>query len=671
MAEYQYELFENKEEPVKIYLAEHRGFCYGVERAVGMARQCAGQSGNAATLGPLIHNPQMVKHLADMGVGVIDDLAAMKDGTVIIRSHGAGPAVFRQAEQRNLTVVDATCPHVRQAQIAAVQLRDEGYRVVVVGERKHPEVISIVAWAGDEAVVVETPVQAGELPQAARLGVVAQTTFAPEQFDAIVAVLESKAPDVKIERTICSATELRQRAAVLLAARVAVMIVIGGRNSANTTRLAQLCEQAGARVYHIETADELEEQWFRGIDAAGVTAGASTPDWVIEEVCRKMQELNQTVDQEIIKIEKGSIIKGKVVRVRDDEVFVDIGYKAEGVVPLSELACPPLAAAGDVVHEGDEIEVMVVDDDSADGAVKLSKVRADAQLAWDKLAAALESKQPVEGRVIEAVKGGLSVSVLGVRGFVPASQADVRYVEDLKVFEGQTFSLLPIEIDRDKKRVVLSRRAILDEERRQREAEAITRLQPGQVIRGTVRRLADFGAFVDVGGIDGLIHISDLAWERVKTPADVVSVGDEVEVSVLKVDPQTRKISLSLKATQQDPWFAAVANLEVGSIIPGKVTKTSKFGAFVQIAKGVEGLVHISELDDRRVASADEAVSAGQEVQVKVLGVDKKGKRISLSIAQAKQERERAEYSSYIQDSDKGLSVTIGDKLGHLFKRED
>ena len=656
---------------MKIYLAEHRGFCYGVERAVKMAEAHAGQSTRAVTLGPIIHNPQVVGRLAEAGVGVIDDLETAGDSTVIIRSHGVSPEVYARAVDRNLSLVDATCPHVKKAQLAARGLHDEGYTVVVVGERGHPEVKSIAAWAGKPSYIVETADEAAAIPELPRLGVVSQTTFPSARFDEIVAVLQPKTGDLMVNRTICTATELRQQAAVALASAAQIMIVVGGKNSANTTRLAELCRQAGSEVHQIETAAELRAEWFAGVQAAGITAGASTPDWLIEEVYQKMQEFTQNEAQEIQQMEAGSIVKGKVVGVRDDEIFVDIGYKAEGVVALAELAFPQPAKAGDVVQVGDEIDVYVVDADSTEGAIKLSKVRADGIVAWDKLEEAASSKKPVEGRVTEAVKGGLSVAVFGVRGFVPASQADVRFVENLQTFVGQTFSLLPIEVDREKKRVVLSRRALLEVERRAKEDEVYARLAPDQHLKGKVSRLADFGAFVDIGGVDGLVHISDLSWHRVKTPAEVVNVGDEVEVVVLKVDPQARRISLSLKAVQRDPWFDAVDRFAVGAVVPGKVTKTSKFGAFIELAKGVEGLAHISELDERRINSAEEAVSVGQEVPVKILGVDKKTKRISLSVSQAKQERDRAEYSPFLEDSGKGLGVTIGDKLGHLFKRED
>lgn len=656
---------------MKIFLAEHRGFCYGVGRAIGLARQCVGRKGRFATLGPIIHNPQMVEKLAAQGIGTIRDLSELDNGTVIIRSHGVGPEVYRQAAEQGLEVVDATCPDVKKAQQAAHELRQEGYQVVVLGEKNHPEVASILAWTDNTAITVETVAEAEALGDIPRLGVVTQTTFPGPLYEAITAVLKPKTADLKIRRTTCPATDLRQRAAAELAAKVEVMVVVGGKNSANTARLAEICRQAGSRVFHIETAAELTVNWFEGVQAAGITAGASTPDWVIEEVYHKMQEIDQNLDQGLAKLENGMIVKGKVVGVREDEVFVDIGYKAEGVIPLAELAFPAPAKAGDAVKEGDIIDVLVIEADTSEGAVKLSKTKADSIVAWDKLEQALADKQPVEAKVTEAVKGGLALAVFGVRGFVPASQVDTKFVEDLTVYAGQTLSVVPIEVDRTKQRAVLSRRVILEEERRQHEEEAFARLAPGQVVRGTVRRLATFGAFVDIGGVDGLVHISDLAWHRVKTPSEVVSVGDEVEVAVLKADRQTRKISLSLKAVQRDPWFDKVENLAEGAILQGTVTKISSFGAFVEIAKGIEGLVHISEVDDRRVAHVEDAVAVGQQVPVKILGIDKQNKRISLSIAQAKQEKDRAEYQPYLETESKGLGVTIGDKLGHLFKRED
>lgn len=706
-------------------MAEHRGFCFGVERAVAMAEKCAVENVKAATLGPIIHNSQMIEHLRQQGIGQVNALAELDGGTAIIRSHGVGPTVYEEAAARNIEIVDATCPHVRKAQMSARDLLAQGYDVVVVGERNHPEVKSIVAWADDKATVVETATEAAALPAAERIGVVVQTTFSGERFAEIVAVLEAKAPDFKLLRTICRATDLRQQAAVDIARDVDIMIVIGGRESANTARLAELCRNAGAIVFHIETAAELKREWFIGVAKAGVTAGASTPDWIIEEVCDKMQEFDKELEQAAQQkdkpagegaqtagdakpainppavngmidtmdwvedaflkmreyetefdagsavLENGSVITGRVVGVRQDEVFVDIGYKAEGIIPLAELACPLVADAAEVVREGDIIDVYVVDAETTEGAVKLSKVKADNIVAWDKLTAAMQEKKAVEGKFLEAVKGGLRVAVMGIRGFVPASQLDLKFVENLSEYVGQQADLVPIEVDRDKNRVVLSRRLLLEEDRRRKEMEVYDRIKPGQTVKGTVRRLADFGVFVDLGGVDGLIHLSDLAWHRVKTPAEIVNVDDPVEVQVLKVDPQARRISLSLKAVQRDPWFDSVDELAEGQTVKGKVVKNAKFGSFVEIAKGVEGLVHLSELDERRVNSADEVVSVGQEVAVKILSIDKKEKRIALSVVQARNEAERAEYSSFIKADNKGLGFTIGDKLGHLFKRED
>jgi 4-hydroxy-3-methylbut-2-enyl diphosphate reductase len=636
-----------------------------------MAQDCVGKS-KACTLGPIIHNPQMVKKLADQGVGMVNYLSEVPGDTVIIRSHGVGPDIYQQASEKNLCVVDATCPHVKKAQQAACNMAQNGYTVVVVGERYHPEVKSIVEWAGKEAMVVETVQEAMAIAFTDKLGIVAQTTFADDAFQNIIEVLNTKCLEMQVARTICTATELRQQAAIELAGRVDVIVVIGGKNSANTTRLAQLCRNAGSKVYHIETAQELEQVWFVGIKTVGITAGASTPDWLIEEAYQKMQEFDQVINQEIIRLETGSIIKGKVVSIRKDEVFIDVGHKAEAIIPLVELAYPIPDNAADVVSEGQIIDVYVIDADASDGSIKLSKVKADKIVSWDKLEDDFANRQSIEGNVIEAVKGGLVISVYGIRGFIPASQVDLRFVENLTDFVGQSLRVLPIEVDRTKERIVLSRKVLLEEQRQLRQEEIFSSIAVNQVLIGTVRRITDFGAFVDIGGIDGLLHISDISWQRIKSPLEVVSVGDEVKVMVIKVDTPAKKISLSLKQVERDPWLDTVTQFSEGMIITGKVTKIVKFGAFVDIGKGVEGLVHVSEMAEHRIANAQEIVSEGQVIQVKILTIDIKNKRIALSMNEARQDAERAEYQEYLDDqSSSGGMTTIGDKLGHLFKRED
>ena len=656
---------------MKIIAAEYSGFCYGVKRAVAMAEECIGKLGAIQTLGPIIHNPQMVKRLADKGIGVADDLSQISnDSTVIIRSHGVGPEVYEQAQAKNLQIIDATCPHVKKAQQAANQLLKEGYTVVVVGERHHPEVKSIVEWSNNTAIVVETVTEAEavELPVAVRLGVVAQTTFVGDVFQQIIDVLQKKCQELKVSRTICTATELRQQAALELASKVNVMIVVGGKNSANTTRLSQLCSDVGSLVYHIETAQELKIKDFKEVETVGITAGASTPDWIIEEVYQKMQEFEQILGDGIKKLEQDSIIQGTIVGIRQGEVFVDIGYKAEGIISLAELAYPVPENAADVVTEGQVIDVYVLDTDTQDGAIKLSKVKADQIVAWDKLESALDNEQTVEGKVVEVVKGGLRIAVLGINGFMPASMVDLHFTEDLSTFMNQTFTLMPIEVDRAKKRVVLSRRVVLEKERQRQEKETLATLAVGQSLTGTVKRIVDFGAFVDIGGIDGLVHISDLSWHRVKTPHEIVSIGEEVKVIVLKIDPAGKRVSLSLKQTGNDPWLDVVEQFSINQIVTVEISKIMTFGAFAELVPGVEGLIHVSELSDQRVQKVEDFVSLGQQVTVKILDINKENKRIALSISKAQEDAEREEYGDYL-GTQQSTGLTLGDKFAHLFKK--
>lgn len=654
---------------MQIHLAEHRGFCYGVKRAIETVERCIDSGGKAHTLGPIIHNPQMVSELAKKGVSPAKDLDEIAEGTVIIRSHGVGPQIYQDAEAKHLTVVDATCPHVKKAQQAAYELMKEGYPVIIIGERDHPEVKSIVSWTHEQAVIVESIDDAEQLPFQQRLGVVAQTTFSGELFEQILAIVKQKCTDMQVKRTICTATDLRQQAAAALAGKVDSMVIIGGKNSANTARLAEVCRQSGCPVYHIETADELKPEWFSNDLHVGVSAGASTPEWIIEEVVHRMEQFNQSLTDSVNQLTKGSIIKGKVVSVRQDEVYVDIGYKAEGIITLSELAYPVPANAAEIVTKDQEIDVYVLDTDSADDTVRLSKVQADKIITWSKLEAALKEETTLECKVTEVVKGGLVVSINGIRGFIPASQAALRFVDDLASFIGQTLTVIPIELDEQKQRVVLSHRKVLQEEQQKKEQAIFAKLKVGDVVPGVVRRLVDFGAFVDIGGVEGLIHISDLAWQRVKTPSEILQIDDKIEVFVLKIDPQLKKISLSLKQIQQDPWLEQIKSFSEGQTVAGTVVKTTKFGAFVKLANGVEGLVHLSELADRRVATAEEVVQAGQDINVKILGIDKDNKRISLSLVKALEEAERAEYQDYL-GVQSGSGTTIGDKLGHLFGRK-
>jgi ribosomal protein S1 len=613
----------------------------------------------------------------------------------------------------------------------------------VIGDANHPEVIALIGWTRGTAVVVENVQEAIKLPFFPKIGAVAQTTQTESNFWEVIEVLRKKTEDLIVHNTICHATRDRQEAAVKLAGKVDLMIVVGGRNSSNTRKLARVCEGTGTTTYLIERAEELCPRWFYDKVRVGVTAGASTPDWIIEEVVQRMKEFNEfdevnevrpeegteetknvqtvpeaeedeyavreigvsgletedtadealsqpdeekeedAVSQEVeahlaenlISIRRGDIITGTVVQINENEVLVDIGGKSEGIIPLNELSLVNTHDPKEGIQIGDKIDVQVIRVENEDGNPVLSKKRADRRKAWEKLEEAFENGTELKGKVIEVVKGGLLVDV-GVRGFVPASLVERGYVADLNQYLDTELRLRVIELDRSKNKIVLSQKVILDEEYEAKRNETWESLEEGQTRHGIVRRITDFGAFVDLGGVDGLLHVSEIAWGRVEHPADVLSEGQEIDVYVLGVDREGGKVSLGLKQLQQNPWELAAEKYAPGSIVEGKVLRIAPFGAFVEVEPGVEGLVHISQLANEHVEKTEDVVSIGDVVPVKILSVDPEAQRMSLSIRQAKpkekkqeQEKERPpkkkenveQNGSYTEDEEGG--ITIGDLI--------
>lgn len=668
-------------------MASKAGFCFGVKRALDLVMDTLrDKKGPVFTLGPLIHNPQVVASLAEKGIIEINDFKDIQEGTLVIRSHGVRPDVLDQAREQGINIVDATCPNVRRAQELAGELTEQGYQVVVVGDREHPEVQGIVGWTNGKALVVENPEEAALLDSEAELGIIAQTTQMQENFDSIVEVIRKKGIGYKVCNTICSATNQRQTAALELARDVGVMIVAGGANSANTRKLAGICRKSGTATYLIETADELDPAWFQGVGTAGLTAGASTPDWIIEEVRRRMSEFEDLNGQEqeqeqeegmkdtveVKSVRPGEIVKGTVVQVGPDEVMVDIGAKSEGVIPIRELSCCEVNSPQDIVKVGDEIEVYVLKAEDNEGRLILSKEKADTEKSWGKLEEVMEAAESVEGVVRDVVKGGLLVDI-GVRAFLPASLVDRGYVEDLTKYLGQTITCRVIEMNRGRKKVILSRKALLEEEYARLRQEMLENLQENQVVKGIVRRLTQFGAFVDIGGVDGLLHISEMSWHRINHPSEVVKVNDDIEVMVLRIDREKEKISLGLKQVLPNPWDTVEQKYPVDSIITAKVVRLAPFGAFVQLEPGVEGLVHISHLADRHIAKPDEVVTEGEEVNVKVLSIDTGEKRIRLSIREVDKGKQQREYreNTAVQVQEPADVVTIGDMVGNLFEKKE
>ncbi len=647
---------------MEILVARQAGFCFGVKRAIKMAEEAAGQDKEIYSLGPLIHNRQVVAKLSEQGIKPVDDLKDIHSGTMVIRSHGVGAQVLEDIEAKGLKMVDATCPFVKKAQQLANQLQEEGYKVVVVGDKSHPEVTGIVGWTRDQALVLENAEEAKGVTRYNKIGILAQTTQPVENFLAVVRELAGRCQELRVFNTICHATGERQDAAVELANKVDLMIVVGGTNSANTQKLARLCRDTGTPTYHIETASELESQWFRGKEKIGLTAGASTPDWIIEEVKEKMTELKdmetnqpENVEEEVKSqadymaealefrgVRRGDVVTGTIVQVRDDEVLVDIGAKSEAVIPLRELSCSPCDDACQVVQLGQTVEVMILKVEDNEGRIICSKQKADARKALGGLEQAFQNGEIISGRVTEVVKGGLLVDV-GVRAFLPASHVDRRYVEKLDQFVGQTVEAKIIEFNPAKPRVVLSRKQVLEEKAVQQKQELLANIKEGEVRRGVVRRLTNFGAFVDLGGIDGLLHVSEMAWYRVNHPSEILNEGDEIDVYVLGIDLSKEKISLGLKQVIPNPWDKVEEKFPVGSVVTGKVVRIAPFGAFVELEPGVDGLIHLSQLSDRRVAKADEVVQIGQVVKAKVIDVKGQDKRISLSLKEAEDNQAGAE----------------------------
>ncbi len=641
---------------MQLRLAKSAGFCYGVKRAVELAQSLAGGE-RVYTLGALIHNPQMVAMLDAQGVHPVESIEGIPPrSSVITRSHGVVPEELRALEQMGCRVYDATCPHVKRIHDMADAARRAGRPVIVVGAREHPEVCGTLGWAGPGARALDTLEEARSIEQMDEALIVAQTTFPEARFDEICAALKARIRRPAIEKTICPATRIRQAEAARIASQADAMIVVGGRNSSNTRKLYELCLGICPRTYLVETARELPDLPVRARYIIGLTAGASTPDCTFKEVVTRMNDIEKQeqviestapaqepqaatestseadfmadVEKTLVQIRPGQTITGTVVQITDDEVCVNVGYKADGLVKKSDLSSTD-------VKIGDEIEVEVVKVNDGEGNVLLSQRNIVNRKHWDEIVAKYEAGEFVDGVGKEAVKGGLIATVTGIRTFIPASQLSLRYVEKIEEFVGKEMKLKIIEVDKAKKRIVASRKAVLLAEEAERKKAIWATLEVGSIVKGIVRRLTDFGAFVDIGGVDGLVHVTDLSWGRVRHPSDVVSVGQEIDVKILNLDPEKERISLSYKQTQPRPWDVAAEKYPVGSIVEGKVVRIAAFGAFVELEPGLDGLVHISQCALTRINKVEDAVHEGDIIRVKVLDVNTEARRISLSIREA------------------------------------
>ncbi len=683
---------------MEIKIAEYCGFCYGVKRAVEMAEKAAADRINGATLGPLIHNPQFIAELEAKGIACKDDLEQFTAGeTVIFRSHGVGPEVYEKAEAKQLNIIDATCPNVRMAQKKAFQAAQDGYLPIIVGEKNHPEVKSIKKWAGENAIVVEYLKDISEVPQKDKYAVIIQTTFELQKFEEILAALQKEREgEYRVERTICLATSQRQNAAMKLAGEVDAFIVIGGRNSANTRHLYELVASKCPKAYHIETAAELEQEMFRDCIKIGITAGASTPDRLIKEAIVAMENMDfesLLAQSEEVNVYPGKIVEATVIQLDKDGVYVDFGYMREGIVTYPEWSLTETAEElMATIKVGDKVEVKVIPGTSKDDFVRMSKIKAERDAAWKNVAELAEGeKRAATVKVIRIIKNkaknivGLAVAVEGVEGFMPASHVELKRVEDFTGYVGQELEAEIIEVDLEKKRIVVSRRDLLKAEKEAKakawkeakeariaaakearaaaEEAAYASVEEGTTVPGKVVKIAEFGLFVEVGaGLVGLVHNTELSWNRNAKAEDVAAVGDEVEVFIKKIDRENKRVALSIKATQEDPWKVEAGKLNIGDIVEVQVLRFLPFGAIVKISDKVEGLVHISEIAEERIAKAEDVLEAGQIVKAQVVKMDLEGKKVGLSIVKAAQAAEQAEYSSYLNGSE-GLTQDLSEQL--------
>ncbi len=760
---------------LEVITSEEAGFCFGVQRAIDMVIEAAEKADkNVYTLGPLIHNPQVVEKLEKKNVKVASSLSEIDSGIVIIRSHGVAPKVLEQAREKNLDIIDATCPYVKNAQKYAAQLVKEGYQTFLYGDKDHPEVKGIYGAADKKAIIIKNKEELLEKDLGNRVGFVAQTTKSPESFRDIISSVVTEVKELKVFNTICNTTDIRQSSAKKLAEEVDIMFVIGGHNSANTTRLAEICSATNTPTYHIETADEINKDWLIGKNKVGITAGASTPDWLIREVIQLMNEENKDMeiekteemeeneeqvveegneqeaeatetaevseetdeaeetkeaevseeaeeaevtaeeesveeeeaaeetaeesseeaeeeaaeaeeaefkysDNDIADLRKGQKVTGTVVEINENGVYVDVNYKTDGFIPLRHLSHRPVEDPNEIVEMDEEIEVVILTLEDDEGNMILSKKQADYEKAWERIVEAHENDEIIEAEVTKEVKGGLVVDV-GVRGFIPASHVAIGYVDDLSEYVGETLRLKVIEVERDNNNVVLSAKKVLEKEREAQKVDTLESLEEGQVVEGTVTKLVDFGAFIDLGGIEGLLHISEMSWGRIESPSEVLSEGEKVEVKVLGVNKEEERISLGLKQLLPDPWEEFAEKHYEGEIVEGKITKIVDFGAFMEIEDGIEGLIHISQLSHRHVKTADEVVEVGETREAKIINIDAEQERVGLSLKELEEKPEPKEESKKPEKSSSQKSkkkeeepssggATIREIVGDIFEQ--
>lgn len=622
---------------MEIKLAKTAGFCFGVKRAVDTVYQeLKLNSLPVYTYGPIIHNDEVVKELERLGVKSINsvtELNQIKSGTIIIRSHGIPRKLMEQMEQNGLRIVDATCPFVKKIH-KFVSHPEENRQVIIIGDKTHPEVEGIIGWAKTPAIVIKDSDDIEKIGIIAhkKLLVVAQTTFNYKKFQELVEILREKGYDILVLNTICNATKERQSEAIELAKCSDAMIVIGGMQSSNTKKLYELSKAECANTYYIQTLSDLDLKNFKSFRRVGITAGASTPNNIIKEVHTAMAEVSfeQLLEESLVTIHNGEVVEGTVIRVKEDEIVLNIGYKADGIITRSEYTNTPNVDLRTLVKEGDTMTAKVLKVNDGEGQVLLTYKRLAAEKGSKRLEEAFNNKEVLKAKVAAVLDGGLSVIIDEARIFIPASLVSDSYEKNLEKYKDQEIEFVISEFNPKRRRVIGDRKQLLVAKKLELQKALFERIKVGDVIEGAVKNVTDFGAFIDLGGADGLLHISEMSWGRVENPKKVFKVGDTVKAFIK--DIQGDKIALSLKFPEQNPWKDANEKYAVGTIVKGKVARMTDFGAFVELVPGVDALLHVSQIAKEHIEKPSDVLKVGQEIEAKIVDFNNEDRKISLSI---------------------------------------
>lgn len=628
--------------------AKSAGFCFGVKRAVDTVYQQIDKKDTVYTYGPIIHNEEVVKDLDKKGVKVINNTEELNNtpkGTIIIRSHGVSKEVQEKIEKSDLTVVDATCPFVKKIHRIVAKESEEGRHIVIIGDPNHPEVIGILGWSKEPVTVIESIEDANNfcLKKEKKLCIVSQTTFSYKKFKDLVEIISKKGYDILVLNTICNATEERQTEARELASQSDAMIVIGGKNSSNTQKLYEICKNECEDTYYIQTLSDLDLNHFKSFRSVGITAGASTPNNIIKEVHTTMSEMSfeQLLEESLVTIHNGEVVEGSVIDVKEDEIILNIGYKADGIITRSEYTNTPNVDLTTVVSVGDTMQAKVLKVNDGEGQVLLTYKRLAAEKGNKRLEEAFNNKEVLTAKVATVLDGGLSVVIDEARIFIPASLVSDSYEKNLEKYAGQEIEFVISEFNPKRRRIIGDRKQLLVAKKKELQKELFEKISVGMTVEGTVKNVTDFGAFIDLGGADGLLHISEMSWGRVENPKKVFKVGDTVKVLIKEIDGE--KIALSLKFDNTNPWISAAEKYAVGAEVTGKVARMTDFGAFVELEAGVDALLHVSQISKEHVEKPADVLKVGQEIKAKVVDFNNDDKKISLSMKALEADTEQEE----------------------------